>query len=708
VHNNEKGFAMSEVAYTLDQSSRIATFTIDTAGPVNTVGQAFVADLERATAKALSDEVNGVMLVSGKKRSFLDGANLKEILTDATPGAIRHVLMRFQEALAGLAKSPFPVVAVLDGQTALGGGFELLLWGCDHVFATASSKMGLPEINVGLFPAGGGTQILPRLVGFKAAVDAILTGRVSSAEDYAKTGLVTLCASADLKAEAVHWIDGHHGIANRNYDPSYQSADQSTESDKEKVLSDARNRYGMSPCRPYIFAALDSMGACLRMSFDEAVRRDIDLFVPLFHNANSRNKIDLFFLSSSVGSKLAKVDSRKAVAVDGLAVIGSGLMGSGIAQVVADSGIKTMLIDVDVEIAGRAVEKIKKTMDDLVARGRWPQRRRDAAMANLSVTDDYSALKDIPLVIESVFEDLQLKQKIVAKVQEANPHAIFASNTSTIPMAEISSACPRPEQVVGMHYFSPVPLMPLLEVIQGPKSSPTAVATAVTLGRAMGKTVILVGDGPGFYTSRTFASYVTSGFRMAELGLTPWEIDRLAVITGFPQGPLHVYGTAGGNVIYHASQFLVSRLPNRVNVPPSLVKMYEAGFVGAGKPSFYLDDRRLVPNEDAAEFIVRAQGLPTPTQEEAQDMLLLGMVNEAFWCMSEGVLKDYYSMDLGAVLGIGFPDCWHGPARYVSLKGVKAVKQRLTELSDKFAMPGLKPAPEFDALVACGVDSSLI
>ena len=221
----------------------IATFTIDTAGPVNTVGQAFVADLERATARALSDEVHGVMLASGKKRSFLDGANLKEIMTDAAPGAIRHVVLRYQEALANLAKTPFPVVAILDGQTSLGGGFELLLWGCDHVFATASSKMGLPEINVGLFPVGGGTQILPRLVGFKAAVDAILTGRVSSAEDYSKTGLVTLCESANLKPEAVHWIDRHHGITNRNYDPSYQSADQSTEGEKEKVLSDARNGY---------------------------------------------------------------------------------------------------------------------------------------------------------------------------------------------------------------------------------------------------------------------------------------------------------------------------------------------------------------------------------------------------------------------------------------------------------------------------------
>ena len=219
---------MTEVAYTLDRSSRIATFTIDTAGPVNSVGQNFVADLEQATASALADEVSGAVFVSGKKRSFLDGANLKEFMT-ATPGTLRHAVLRYQEALAALAKAPFPVVAVLDGQTALGGGFELLLWGCDHVFATASSKMGLPEINVGLFPAGGGTQILPRVIGFKAAVDAVLTGRISPAEDFAWTGFVTLCTSADLRLEAVKWIKGHHGIVNRNYDPGYQSADQSTE-----------------------------------------------------------------------------------------------------------------------------------------------------------------------------------------------------------------------------------------------------------------------------------------------------------------------------------------------------------------------------------------------------------------------------------------------------------------------------------------------
>ena len=244
---------MSEVFYSHLQSSKIATFTIDTAGPVNAIGQRFISDLERAVTAAVADRVGGVILVSAKKRSFLDGANLKELLTDSTPAAISHMLLRFQKVMEDLAKAPFPVVACLDGQSALGGGFELLLWSCDHVFSTASAKIGLPETSVGLFPAGGGTQLLPRLVGFKTGVNAIMTGRVSSAEDYTKTGIVTVCQSAELRKTAGEWIEQHRGITNRNYDSAYRFADQSTDEEKAKILSDARNRYGICPYRPYLW-----------------------------------------------------------------------------------------------------------------------------------------------------------------------------------------------------------------------------------------------------------------------------------------------------------------------------------------------------------------------------------------------------------------------------------------------------------------------
>jgi len=699
---------MSEVSYTLDQDSRVATLIIDTAGPVNTIGQRFIADLERATARANQERVLGMMITSGKRKSFLDGANLQEIMTDATPQLLRMVVQRYQDALAALAKSPFPVVAVLDNQTALGGGFELLLWACDHVFCTSGSRMGLPEVSVGLFPAGGGTQTLKRVVGFEAAVDMILAGRVSSSETFAETGVVTVGSSAELKERALSWLADHQGIINRNYDPNYEERNPLSDEEKQRVINKARFRYTISPYRPYLLAAVEALEGGLKLSFDDAVRNELNLFVPLFENPNTKNKISLFFLATSMGPRLVRVNPRDASPVDRLAVIGAGLMGRGIAQVAADRGAKVTILDVDEEATRAAWEKIDQSLEDLVAKGRWPRERKDALMSNIGRTTDYGELKDVPLVIESVFEDLTVKRQVLARVQEVNPEAIFASNTSTLPMGRISEGAARPEQVVGMHYFSPVPLMPLLEVIEGPRSSAASVATAVTSGRAMGKTVILVGDGPGFYTSRTFGTYVMNGFRLAELGLSPWDVDFMALQAGFPQGPLHIYGTAGGNVIYHAGKFLAESFPERVQLPETLVKLYAAGYVGAGKPSFYLDERKMTRDESVMEHIVRAQGLPTPTKEEAQDILLLSMVNEAFWCVSEGVLRDYFTMDLGAVLGIGFPDCWHGPARYVSLRGVKAVKARLEELAEKFALPGLAPAPEFDVLIACGLDSHLI
>jgi len=699
---------MPEVKYHLDTESRVARFVIDTAGPVNSIGQQFMTDMEKATLQAHRDNVRGVIIVSGKKKSFLDGANLREIMTDATPQLIRITLRRFHDCLATLAKSPFPVVAVLDGQTALGGGFELLLWGCDQVLTTADSRMGLPEVSVGLFPAGGGTQVLRRVVGFKTAVDMIINARVSPAETFAQTDLVTICPSAELESRALEWIESHQGIVNHIYDPARVEPDRRSDEENQKIVNQAYFRATICPHRPYLQAAAQSMEAGLKLPLEEALRNDLDLFVSLFESPNTKNKIDFFFLTTSLGPRLVRVDPRKAVNVDSLAVIGAGLMGRGIAQVAAERGIRALLIDVDEAATRAAVEEIDRTLEGLVSKGKWPGSRKDKVMANLEGSTDYGRLREVPLVIECVFEDLPLKQRILARVQDANPDAIFASNTSTLPMDEIAAKSSRPEQVVGMHFFSPVPLMPLLEVIRGPRSSVAAVATAVTVGRAIGKTVILVNDGPGFYTSRTFATYVNNGFSLAERGVLPWDVDFMALQAGFPQGPLNVYGATGGNVIYHAGSFMASRFPERMALPESLKKLYQAGYVGLGKPSFYLDHRNMIRDESVMEHIAPIEGLPAPNQDEVQDILLLGMCNEAFWCMSDGVLPDYYSMDLGAVLGIGFPDCWHGPARYVSLRGVKAVKARLEELADRFRLPGLRPAPEFDRLVACGLDRFLI
>lgn len=697
---------MPEVTYQLNTDKNIATFMIDSAGPVNTIGEAFIKDFALATLKANKDRVKGVILASAKKKSFLDGANLMEIIKDPSPMKLKYTVLQLQEIMANLAKSPFPVVAVLTGQTALGGGLETLLWTCDQIFATPGSKMGLPEVNIGLFPGSGGPETLKRIVGLEKAVKMVLRGQILPAEAYSTTGAVSITTQDKIWAEAETFLTANQNIINRNYDPDYHEPGKSSLEEEKVVIEKARATFGICPDKPYITAAINAIEEGLDLPFEEAVHNEIKHFAPLIAHPNVKNKIDLFFLSTSIAPRLATVNLKKALKVPELAVIGAGLMGQGIAQVCASKGIKALLIDIDLKTAEAAKNRISEELAVLTKKGRMSSKQQENILANIRVSDTYDDLKEIPLVIEAVFEDLELKQNILKQVQAVNPDIVFASNTSTIPMEEISAKSDRPEQVVGMHYFSPVPLMPLLEVIEGPRTSSEALATAVASGRQQGKTCVVVGDGPGFYTSRTFGVYVMTGFYLAEMGIDPWKVDRLALEAGFPQGPLNIYGTAGGNVIHHAGSYMKEKKPELMIIPKTLEKMFEAGYIGAGKPCFYKNGRQ--PDESARQFIVLNKSLPQPDDDEAKEMLLLGMVNQAFHCLDEGVIKNYYGMDLASVIGIGFPDCWHGPARYVSLKGVKATLSRLQELYEKYKVPFFKPAKEYERLIVCGVDKGLV
>ncbi len=693
---------MPEVLYSLDTTIRLATLTIDTAGPVNTIGAQFVTDLGRAWRHAEQDGVRGVLIRSAKPRSFLDGANLMEI-PNADREEIAFLLQRYQDVLQEMAASPLPVVGIVEGATALGGGFELLLWACDHVIATPGSRLGLPETNVGLFPAGGGTHTLVRAAGLEKALELMSAGKILPAEAYEGFGFVTVVDGDPVQA-AGDWLEANPASHNRNL-PAPSASEDSLKR-MHAVIDGYRKKLTIAPCRPWFAALFDSVESGLNQSVAAASRADIPRFLDLLENPNSRNAIDFFFLNTAFAPRLARIEPKLARNVEQIAVIGGGLMGRGIAQVAADSGLDVLLFDVDEEHVQAAVERITADTGRLVAKGRWPEKRQRTLLEHIHPSLDYASLQGVPLVIEAVFEDIGLKKSILANVQAANPDAIFASNTSTIPISMIAEGSSRPEQVVGMHFFSPVPLMKLLEVIRGEKTSEEAAATAVTVGRKIGKTCITVNDGPGFYTSRTFGTYVLTGIVLAELGMHPLKIDRIALEAGFPQGPLHVYGTAGGAVIYHAGTFMASQLPNQ-RLPKTLANLYEAGYVGAGKPCFYKDAAGREFDESVLQFIEHREG-PRPNDEDARDMLLLGMVNEAFRCLEEGIVTDTATLDLGAVLGIGFPHCWHGPARYASLRGLKECRERLAELFKRYGEPQLEPCREFDRLIAMGVTGRLV
>ncbi|NOZ77756.1 MAG: hypothetical protein GXP48_00985 [Acidobacteria bacterium] len=693
---------MPEVSYSLDATTRLATLTIDTAGPVNTIGAGFVTDLGRAWRHAERDGVRGVFIRSGKPRSFLDGANLMEI-SHASAEEVAFLLERYQAVLQEMAASHIPVIGIVESATALGGGFELLLWACDHVFATSKSRLGLPEVNVGLFPAGGGTHTLPRAIGLDRALELMSAGKILPAQAFEEFGFLTV-ADNDALHTAGQWIDDHPVSANRNL--AAPAADDESRERMRSLIARYRRELMIAECRPWFAALLDSIEEGLDRTVAEAARTDIPRFVTLLQSPNTHNAIDFFFLNTVFAPRLARIEPTLARDIDRIAVIGGGLMGRGIAQVAADSGLDVLLFDVDQDHVDAAVARIARDLDRLVEKGRWSARRRDALLERIHPSLEYTALDGVGLVIEAVFEDLDLKRQILARVQAANPEVLFASNTSTIPISMIAADADRPGQVVGMHFFSPVPLMKLLEVIRGDATSEEAVATAVTIGRRIGKTCIMVNDGPGFYTSRTFGTYVLTGIVLTELGMPPVEVDRIALEAGFPQGPLHVYGTAGGAVIYHAGKFMASQLPNQ-RLPKTLENLYNAGYTGAGKPCFYKDAAGRELDESVLDFIDHRDG-PTPTPGDARDMLLLGMVNEAFRCLEEGIVNDTATLDLGAVLGIGFPHCWHGPARYAGQRGLKACRKRLAELHDRYGEPQLEPCRELDRLIAMGVDGGLV
>lgn len=697
---------MTQIPYKIDKERNIAHVTIDTQGLLNVIGGAFLSEMQSVTATVTECGVRGIIFSSGKKRSFLDGADLKELFSLTDPRRVRSLLRSMHETMATLARAKLPVTAVLNGQTALGGGFEFLLWGCDHVFATRSSRLGLPEVNLGLIPAGGGTQTLRKALGLAATLDIIMGGRVLPAETYADSCFLTVCEPEELMERAAVWIEENGETVNRNYDPGYKEPGALSPEDETALVSRFRSRYTVCRHRRFYEAALEAIAEGKNEPFEDALDREISLFCELFENPVTKNKLDLFVLNTGIAPRLMKAARGDAAPAGSLAVIGAGLMGRGIAQVSADKGMKVLVIDINEHVLKDSAAVIDSTLDKLVARGRWTPDRKEKLQANIEYTTDYLRLEGIPLVIESVPENLDLKRRILRKVQEVDPGIIFASNTSSMPMADISEGAIKPGMVVGMHYFSPVPLMPLLEIVRGPQTRGDLVPTAVATGMAQGKTCIVVNDGPGFYTSRTFALLVIGGVFCAEFGADPWEIDLWAREAGFPQGPFDVFGSVGGEIVYHAGKFLESRFPARIEVPESIEKLVEAGYTGAGKPCFYTAKKK--PDPSAAEFIVRKAGVPVPTREEVRDIILYGMVNEAFQIKHEGVLTDYMSMELGAVLGIGFPDIWHGPARFVSARGVTNVRNRLRELHDKFGIKYMEPSRQFEYLAAAGVESSLV
>lgn len=688
--------------------SGVAILTIDQEGTSqNTLRDGLLPAFEAALDQARSTPgVRACVLCSGKEDSFVAGADIAMIDQVASADEATTLSRLGQEAFDRLEAFPLPVVAAIQG-ACLGGGLELAMACHARVAAdTPTTRLGLPEVQLGLLPGAGGTWRLPRLVGIAKALDLMLTGRHLTPRKALHMGLVHEVVPASILRRvavehALALADGRHTAPR----PRRTLADRALEDNplglqvlftqaRQKTLRKTQGNY------PAAERILDVVEAGARRGRAEGLQAERRGFGQLALSPESRALRHIFRAMTALkhdnGTDDATVQPRP---IHRVGVLGAGLMGAGIASVTLQKA------ELPVRMRERDHEGLQRGMGHV-----WQELQRRVRRQSLSSHDaatrfrtltgslDWSGFEGIDLVIEAVFEDLELKHRMLRQVEEAcGPRTIFATNTSSIPIARIAEAAARPGQVIGMHYFSPVEKMPLLEIIVTPETSPEVIATCVALGQKQGKTVIVVNDGVGFYTSRIVAPYMNEAAFLLSEGVPVEHIDRAAELWGFPVGPITLLDEVGIDVAAKVGPIMVDAHGLRMAPPGTMDTLVARGRLGrkAGK-GFYryntrskpAGGRRPVDPTVYDDLGVRPSALPDVVG--IGERLGLAMVNEALLCLQEGILRSPRDGDIGAVFGLGFPPFRGGPFRWIDQVGADQVLSRMQRLHERF---GLRFAP---------------
>lgn len=687
------------IGVTLEAEGNVAIVVLDQPGsPVNVLG----APIASAFSK-LFDMIErnaayvGAVLMSGKKDTWIAGADIEELSSFRTPlqgeelSRAAHVVMNKMEAMKK------PLVAAIHG-VALGGGLETAL-ACRHRIVTDHPKtvLALPEVQLGLLPGAGGTQRLPRIVGLQAALDMMLTGKNIRAKKALQMGLVhEMVHPAILRTIAVDRVqklsrgeelplrEREHGAANILLEDNPIGRAVVFRQARETVLKKTKGHFPAPLAIIEVVHKGYSDG--VTAGYAEEARRFGDLAV----SKVSQQLVYLFYATTALkrDSGLPAGVQATAHAVNKIGILGAGFMGAGIASVAVQQGTLVRLKDASNDRVAKGYAAVREVIRERLRKRQITRTQHDNMMSLVGPTIDYSGFANTDLVIEAVFEDLNVKHAVLKEVEGVAPRAIFASNTSTIPIKDIAEVAAHPDRVIGMHFFSPVHKMPLLEVIVTPDTSAETTVTAVEYGRKLGKTVIVVQDGPGFYVNRILAPYINESGKLLDDGATIEAVDGATLDFGFPVGALTLLDEVGLDIAGKSGSILAHAFGLRMQPSVTLQRIIESGRLGRkSKKGFYTyDDDGKRGHADSSIYAFSPDGTSRKEfdRETMQNRVVLPMLNEAVRCLEDGIIASPRDGDIGAVFGIGFPPFLGGPFRYLDSLGLAEVVRKLEELNRQF------------------------
>jgi len=680
---------------------------------VNKLGKRAIVDFEIAIQKLRqqneTQKIDALLLTSGKPGNFVAGADIEMLQAVKAPQEGESLSRTGHKLIDQFEDLPFPKIAVVDG-AAMGGGCELAL-GCDAIVMSNSSaaRIGLPEVLLGLCPGMGGCVRLPRKVGIATALDMILTGKTLDSERALKAGLAEASLPKEnFEANALQWVvknlaalqagkrlarepklGGMGGIGGKVLESAlarsivYKKA-------REGVISKTRGHY---PAPLEAISILQDNGAAFGPKLrgearENAMKREAQGFGKLTVTSESKNLIRLFFLTELVKKSkgVAAGETFKFEPITSGAVLGAGVMGGGIVQLFADKGIRTRMKDITTQALAIGMQSAGKIFEKQVKKKKINARGFAQKMNLIAPTLDFSGFPSTDVVVEAVVEKMEIKQAVLKDLENhVSPQCVIATNTSSLSVTQMQGVLKNPERFGGMHFFNPVHRMPLVEVIRGAQTSDETTSRIYQFTKQLGKTPIVVKDAPGFLVNRLLAPYLNEGVYLMQEKVDIIELDEAILQFGMPMGPAELIDEVGVDVADKVAHILHAAFGDRMRPATLNTKLLDANRLGKknGKGFYEYKGREKVLNEEVYAILGIQPESGKVEREEIVDRCILPMINEATRCLEEGIVENAWEVDLGMIMGTGFPPFRGGLLKYADSVGAKRIVEKLRKYERK-------------------------